>query len=420
MSSEGRLVTLAPPPPLAPLPAEHQKTPFGLLEWAMAGVIVQTLLFNPVIAESGTLQVYMSTLTWPMAATAGVVRWSSGRDPELTTAGKSLMTATAAFLWLVLFWIGFGPAQPHSVGNLLRLLYVPIGMMAALAVFRSSDRLLDIAVVALGLKGAILLAELVQGPIDILHRLTVPELGGHNTFGAFVVFVVVLRGSTWALASQRPHPAVMASLVICLGCILLTFSRAAFLALVTGLAALTVCVLWRSGRARQSRMAALLLLGAALSPLLVAGPLQDRLTQIGLARSSGRSDLWRPAWEGFVSQPLVGKGFGSFEAYSSAVVDLADPHRVGGVTYSAHNLVFQILYEGGLVGLALIGWAAWLVLRRCWHPVLAPVTVAFLADSLFETFPYVVQVSWVMGLVLAVGLSHRAASEPVAATRDPG
>ncbi|HEX6597590.1 MAG TPA: hypothetical protein VF045_11675, partial [Acidimicrobiales bacterium] len=100
-------------------------------------------------------------------------------------------------------------------------------------------------------------------------------------------------------------------------------------------------------------------------------------------------------------------GFGSFEIYSPAVVDLAQPGVVGGFTYSAHNLPLQILYEGGLLGLVGVLGAALAVLRRCWHPLLAAVVVAGVVDSMFETFPYVVQVGWVLGLVGAVGLAHR-------------
>ncbi|HEX6596403.1 MAG TPA: hypothetical protein VF045_05680, partial [Acidimicrobiales bacterium] len=226
---------------------------FGLLEWAYAAVLVQTVLLNPVVADTGGLQIYLNTLTWPALAAASLVRWASGRDPEVGPPITSVLVAAGTLTWLVLFYVGFGNASPQAMSNLLRLLYVPVGLVAGFAVFRAADRLLDVAVLALGLKGVLVLLPTLSGPIDILHRLTVPELGGHNSFAAFLTFVVLLRGATWAVGGRRPTLPVLAALGVLTACIVLTFSRGAFLALVAGLGALTVTALWRSGAAHRSR-----------------------------------------------------------------------------------------------------------------------------------------------------------------------
>lgn len=401
-------MTLAPAPEVLD---RHERAAdaddrFGLLEWAYAAVIVQTVLVNPVVADTGGLQIYLNTLTWPALAAASLVRWASARDPDADPPVRSVLVATAALAWLVLLYVGFGDASPQAMSNLLRLLYVPMGLVAGFAVFRAADRLLDVAVLALGVKCAIELVPVLSGPIDILHRLTVPELGGHNSFAAFLAFVVLLRAGTWAVGGRRPGLAVLAALGLCSLSIVLTFSRGAFVALVAGLAALMVAALWRAA-SHRSRAAGVLLLAAGLSPVLIAGPLQDRLTSVGTNQSSGRTELWQAAWNGFGDEPVAGHGFGSFEVYSPAVVDLAQPGVVGGFTYSAHNMPLQILFEGGVIGLLLVLVAATAVVRRGWHPVIAAVVVAGVVDSMFETFPYVVQVSWVLGLVGAVGLSYR-------------
>lgn len=399
-------MTLAPAAPAVEADERPAEERFGLLEWAYAAVVVQTVLLNPVVADTGGLQIYLNTLTWPLLALASVVRWASGREPEAGPPVTSVLVGAGALTWLVLFYVGFRDASPHAMSNLLRLLYVPVGLVAGFAVFRAADRLLDVAVLALGVKGVLVLVPMVSGPIDILHRLTVPELGGHNSFAAFLTFVVLLRGATWAVGGRRPSLPVLAALGVMTACIVLTFSRGAFVSLVAGLATLTVSALWRTGAAQRSRAAGLLLLAAGVAPVLVAGPLQERLTSVSTG-ASGRTELWEAAWDGFREEPVTGHGFGSFEVYSPAVVDLAQPGVVGGFTYSVHNLPLQILYEGGLLGFLAVLAVATAVLRRCWHPVVAAAVVAGVVDSIFETFPYVVQVSWVLGLVGAVGLAYR-------------
>lgn len=377
-----------------------------LLEPAYAAVVLQTLLFNPVVHQAGSLQIYLNTLTWPLLAAGALVRWARGGDARLNRSFAAVVAPTMVVLWLVVFEAGFGRPGPYAAGNALRLAYLPLGILPALAVYRSSERLLDVAVVAAAIKGSLVLSALARGPVDLANRLTVIDLGGHNIFGAFLVILVLLRASTWALAGRRPNWLVLGSLCVCVVCILLTFSRAAFLALVVGLGALSMQALLGQGRHRRSFGAAFLL-AFAIFPFLVTGPVKERLTTLGTDVTSGRTDIWRHAWSGFADRPLNGNGFGSFEIYSPSVVDLTRPLEVGGNTYSAHSVPLQILYEWGAVGLALAAWAAWLVARRCWSPVIVPVVAGASVVGLFETPQYVVQVSWVLGLVLAVGLRYR-------------
>jgi hypothetical protein len=53
---------------------------------------------------------------------------------------------------------------------------------AALAVYRTIDRHLDIAVLALAAKDIWLMADLISGPIDLFHRLNPVGLGGFKVF----------------------------------------------------------------------------------------------------------------------------------------------------------------------------------------------------------------------------------------------
>ncbi|MCA1690684.1 MAG: O-antigen ligase family protein [Actinobacteria bacterium] len=390
-------------------------TRFGVLEWSYALVIVQTALVNPVLVDFGSLQLYANTITWPLLAAGAAVRWIGARDRPLSSASNCLIVGSGAVIWLIILQGTITGFDQHATGNLLRLLYVPIGIIAALAVYRSIDRLLDIAIVALGVKAVIVLVGFVGGTIGLQNRLTLPELGGHNTLGSFLVFIVVLRASTWVLGGRKPSGLVIASLLAMLACVFVTFSRGAFVTLVAGLLALMGLALRRQQwRGRSLRASILLLL--VLVPLLVSGPLQERLTALSFTQSSGRNEIWRPAWDGFVDHPATGSGFGSFDVYSRFLVDPLNP--TGNTTYSAHNLTLQILFEGGIIGFLAVALATWLLLRRCWSVVMLPCALAVFVDSFFETFPYVVQVSWVYGLIFAVGLRHRLNSDnsPVVAT----
>lgn len=56
---------------------------------------------------------------------------------------------------------------------------------------------------------------------------------------------------------------------------------------------------------------------------------------------SGRSDLWEFAWDAFKDAPLLGQGYGFYDALGSI---------------GAHNLYLFIFSQNGLVGLAILAW----------------------------------------------------------------
>jgi O-antigen ligase len=146
---------------------------------------------------------------------------------------------------------------------------------------------------------------------------------------------------------------------------------------------------------------------------------------LSFSNSSGRSDIWSAAWRFFTEGPVFGHGLGSFTTTSPNIVeDFVTSAKYGpaqpGVaqpTSSAHNVILQVLAEGGVVGFAIVAWSVYFLLRASWHAVILPVLIAILVDSLFDTFAYVVQVSWVLGLVFAVGLKFR--SSEAGATHSP-
>ena len=65
---------------------------------------------------------------------------------------------------------------------------------------------------------------------------------------------------------------------------------------------------------------------------------------------SGRGELWKYSIQMFQERPLLGYGFGSYNAYAYDLGDLRDGQRWN---YFAHNCYLQLLGETGLVGTAL-------------------------------------------------------------------
>jgi O-antigen ligase len=77
-----------------------------------------------------------------------------------------------------------------------------------------------------------------------------------------------------------------------------------------------------------------------------------------LASFSMRVDLWQAAWQLFLQHPLIGWGLGTFgEAYQASGLPL------GTGALFAHNLLFQLLVETGLLGtsLAVLAIGSWVV-----------------------------------------------------------
>ncbi len=388
---------------------------FDALELAYLGAAAQTVLFNPVVGAVGTLRVYANGLTWAIVGVAALVRCLLSRDPVLLGACRALIVACWVSITAIVFQVLVLGVQQYTIGSLVRLLYLPVGIVAALSVYRRIEDILDLVVGLVGLKCALLLATMARAPIDLANRLNPASLGGRNTFAAFLMALVVLRVSVWASTGRRPPWFVLGGLAMAMIAMVLTLTRSPVIGLVLGLATISLSALRRRGHltGRSLRWG-----GAAavlLSPVMAQGATRQRFSSLSLSESSGRNDIWSAASQSFADSPFVGHGFGSFDFTSRNIVEdyvtadkfgPPDP-SIAHPTSSTHNIVWQLLAEGGVVGLAIVAWCAWYLTRRCWHPVVLPVLLALLADAMFQTIPYVVQTSWVLGLVFAVGLRFR-------------
>lgn len=131
-----------------------------------------------------------------------------------------------------------------------------------------------------------------------------------------------------------------------------TKSRGGLVALAVATAAALVVA--PQQRRRILGLAGIMLLAAAVLVISEPGSL-SRITDLG-GGTSGRTDLWRVAWQIFTGHPLFGIGIGN--------IQVIEPHYAltpGGFTriqYIAetpqlvHNTYLQLLAETGIIGLA--------------------------------------------------------------------
>ena len=399
-------------------PRRQPLVPLRFMEFLYLAAAAQTVLFNPTLLSVGSLRVYLCGITWPAVGLAALVHWAWTTDETLLSANRRLVVACWGCLAAVAIQILLLGIQVFTVASLVRLLYAPLGVFAAFAVYRRIDRLIDVIVGLVGLECAVLVLPRLRSPIALATRLDPASLGGRNVFGAFLMTLIVLRVSMWAYTRERPPWYVLAGLASALVALLLTFARSPVIGLIGGLIAISISSMRRRGITGRSLRSACAIVVLA-SPLLTQAALRDRLTSLSPAQASGRSEIWTVAWRFFRERPLFGHGFGSFTTTSRNIVeDFVTSAKYGPAqpgapqpTSSAHNMVLQVLAEGGIVGMAIVAWSVGYLLQTTWHAVIMPVLVALFIDSLFDTFAYVVQVSWVLGPVFAAGLLFRSAEQ---------
>jgi hypothetical protein len=241
------------------------------------------------------------------------------------------------------------------------LLLVLFALLVGAAVARSKkpEAFLVPACVSIWVMGAIVLGYVLLSGAGLgalasgSARSFLSPLGMHaNELGrlyvsAYALLLFTLAGS--ARAAARPF--LVASLVLVVISLMLTFSRGAFL----GFMLVNVLfLLWR-------RSGKVLLLGALLAtaaPLLVPEAVLERIGvgvgQGANAVSAGRIDgLWLPLVPDVLRSPLYGSGLGSI-LWSGAMHDgAAGAPGIIGATHP-HNAYLEALLDMGAIGLALL------------------------------------------------------------------
>lgn len=235
-------------------------------------------------------------------------------------------------------------------------------------------------------------------------------IGSPNVLGSLLALALPLAAAgVYTAGGRLPRLGYAAAGVIIGTCLLLTFSRGAWLAAFCGLALFALmsrpALLWF--------LAGAAFLAPAISPG-IAGRLLYLFSSTYLASSqrSGRLARWQAALEKFSQYPLVGEGLGRF---GGAVAARAIPG-----SFYVDNFYLKTAAEAGLIGLGALlfllvsgwraGYRAWLSLKNPAEQTLAAAILGGLTavlihntvENIFET-PLMTTLFWTfLGLLVAL------------------
>lgn len=437
----------------------HLLAAIEVLEWLLVAGVGVPALFAEQVAP-GTLRVGLSCLLIPSAL-------------RLLLTG-SFATPTLAFWPLLVLVILSGitvyvtPSWPHTWPELVRLLW---GIALCLALInwcnprhtepaapsarRIPSRLVWATVLFFGVGLALTtVGLLVMGPTHKfawldgwLARLPQLPLAGTNGFNPNRVAGVALLPAPLALAltlgrlrHHRPSrvdwvrwlltkPLVAALALFFSGAVILTQSRAAWLAL----ACAGLVILSQLGRRGWLLLLLLAVAGATVVAAMGPSRLLEQVTVYDARQISadaliqdrnlaGRLLLWQRALHGMADAPLTGMGLAAFEAVSQQPYPQLAGYQPDPDMSHVHNMILQVGVDFGTPGLiafvgllGMMGWRLWRLLRHShrpsalhtWSLGLLAAFVAYLVYSLLDAITLGARPSmvvwWLFGLALGAG-----------------
>lgn len=182
----------------------------------------------------------------------------------------------------------------------------------------------------------------------------------------FNVWLMLAVARLLNCAKKTDRLILLAYVLSCLGIIFFTSSRGGWMASVAGLSVIGLVYfflkrekwqpLWEKFKSNR-RLVGLSLAAVALA-VLAAGFILYR--QLSHPSHGGRSEIWTPAIQAFLSSPVIGKGpFTFISAYLQAnSVPYAIPYDY------AHSIYFDLLSGTGFLGLAAFAWLMFSTVRR--------------------------------------------------------
>lgn len=256
--------------------------------------------------------------------------------------------------------------------------------------------------------------------------------GNPGHLAAFLAFACVVGQAVLpTLRAGRRRWLALAALLPVVYALVLTQTLVALAAVAVGSAVVWACLL---PRRRALALAAALLVLAALVVAL-ASPLRGRMSEKAeqLARGevnvvlTGRLDGWRTALWMLGREPLTGVGHGAYVSEHGSArlalqergVEFFSGHREP-VFANAHNEYLEAAAEWGLVGVAALGWALWLLLaavrrtaaRSGADAALAWGGLAVLAVLALGHFPFRLALTGFPALLLLAWIFRRAEEAP--------
>lgn len=412
----------------AKLPAAPQWS----LGVALAGLPLVVIAMGPAIVISisdRTLPIYASQIA--IAALVVHIGFSviADRSYGVVPATMQWLLAAAVLLALPLIW-----SKDPAAGMLAYLNFVSgtVGGVAIALVWKSTRGYswIDIGYIVFLIAGSVQLLFRYSGAssVNSLHQSAPLPWGVSSVVaGGLVVAALTVIARSTALGCHRKIAIAIGLSAI--GVALLTLTRAAILAACVG----AIFFLWsktgreglrpltsRSSAARPVNTAASVQLIARVMAVFVpiAGFLAvERATDLRSQINSQvhtnvdiRLDMYRLAWEQFLSSPLTGTGWASFRGASLDTTGQSETF--------AHNLVVSMLQIGGLLSIPYLVALAYLAYRALRHggPYTAAVAAAVAVSMSQPFFESTVCNLIVLPVALLAALPDGTAPDPVRST----
>lgn len=377
--------------------------PSSDLVWKLTATRLLFLFGTAAVLASGArLRHFRSPLDVPIAVlivASGVsmVHRISGNGAALA----SLLSALALY-YLTLAILRL---EPHAAWTLAIVALVAVAITSGVAIYQMVHH------VETGFCRRYL-TDVTCGP-GTLMRAT-GTFANPNVMAAGILLLTPLAAFVPSRIACRPGRLLLA-LIVVIGCagLVLTFSDAAWVGAVAGVAALGLTKLYRAGRWHRIYTWGLAGLGAVGVAGVVTGI---------VGRHGQRNEIWSRAFEIARHHLLTGVGLGQ----SRAVLGEAQ----GVVIYHAHDLWLNWLLVAGVLGLVAIAAVTFVSLRQVVGFAMTGsllgracmvALVAFYVDGLFDDPSYLQRIALVWWLVMAIAMyrdRHRPAIGMARSRRD--
>ena len=318
-----------------------------------------------------------------------------------------------AFLGCIALSLTWSPNQPEATISFFRILFLAFFLYLTQALV-TSKRILNVTIVSVGvvLAGASILAvfQIISAefylPASVVSSVgaNVPRASGTyhnpNIFGTFLAVNIVLLAGVALVPGMGwwKRGLLLAAIALGTAALIITFSRANWIALAIGIVAL----LYLAGKLRYLlyvtiAFVATILLVMNFVPF--AAYIYERFLSIfsfflefgADSRASGSARVFFviAGFKMFLDNPLLGAGWRAFPVIFNDYKPVDFPHWLP--THESHTLFATIMAELGLVGLTVAVWMAWRILafgvrniRSLEDPYLRGVMIALVA--VFVTF----------------------------------
>ncbi len=205
----------------------------------------------------------------------------------------------------------------------------------------------------------------------------VSTIGNPNAFGAFLVVLLPFSLIQILFAKRRFSKIVMGLYsAVAIALLLLTFSRGAWVGWGVGLGVMFILALayydllgwqkmrvwWQTQPASTRGLVRVVVVGGVAFFVVMVFALWQSLSLSGRGADL-RTLLWEYAWGMFTEQPLTGQGLFTYGYHLPLYWSIPpqQPHS------HAHNAVFQVLAELGILGTSALVLTVWVAFRQMRH-----------------------------------------------------